>query len=73
MAFTAFSAQTSAAEPAAKRRSPIALFLLLPGILYLILFFVTPLISLVITSFQEPDPVRFGSFVNAFRDRKSVV
>ena len=67
MAFTAFSAQTSAAEPAAKRRSPIALFLLLPGILYLILFFVTPLISLVITSFQEPDPVRFGSFVNAFR------
>lgn len=73
MAFTAFSAQTSAAEPAAKRRSPIALFLLLPGILYLILFFVTPLISLVITSFQEPDPVRFGSFVNAFRWENYVI
>ena len=67
MAFTAFSSQTSAAESASKRRSPIALFLLLPGVLYLVLFFVTPLISLIITSLQEPDPTRFGSYVNAFR------
>jgi spermidine/putrescine transport system permease protein len=67
VAFTAFSAQTSAAEPATKRRSPIALFLLLPGILYLVLFFVTPLISLIITSFQEPDPLQFGIYTNAFR------
>ena len=66
MAFTAFSSSTAAAEPVARRRSPIALFLLLPGILYLILFFVTPLISLVITSLQVPDPVLFGQFQNAF-------
>ena len=67
MAFTAFSAQSNAAEPATKRRSPIALFLLLPGVLYLVLFFVTPLISLIITSFQAPDPLQFGIYTNAFR------
>ncbi len=66
MAFTAFSHSTSAAEPAVRRKSPIALFLLLPGIFYLILFFVTPLISLVITSLQTPDPLLFGRFVNGF-------
>jgi spermidine/putrescine transport system permease protein len=66
MAFTAFSSSTSAAEPTVRRKSPIALFLLLPGIFYLILFFVTPLISLVITSLQTPDPLVFGRFVNAF-------
>ncbi len=73
MAFTAFSAQTSAGEPSVQRRSPIALFLLLPGILYLVLFFVTPLISLVITSFQEPDPLQFGVFSNAFRWENYVI
>jgi len=66
MAFTAFSSSTAVAEPVARRKSPIALFLLLPGIFYLILFFVTPLISLVITSLQAPDPLRFGQYVNAF-------
>jgi len=66
MAFTAFSSSTAAAEPVVRRKSPIALFLLLPGMFYLILFFVTPLISLVITSLQEPDPAVFGQFVNAF-------
>ena len=66
MAFTAFSSSTSAVEPVARRKSPVALFLLLPGIFYLILFFVTPLISLMITSLQEPDPVIFGQFQNAF-------
>lgn len=65
MAFTAFSNSTTAAEPVVRRKSPIALFLLLPGIFYLILFFVTPLISLVITSLQVPDPTVFGRFVNA--------
>ncbi|MCS5713390.1 ABC transporter permease [Herbiconiux sp. CPCC 205716] len=53
MAFTAF-ASTPAVEQAPKKRSFIALVLLLPGILYLVLFFLTPLISLVITSFQQP-------------------
>ena len=66
MAFTAFAGQSQAAEPAARRKSPVALFLLLPGIFYLVLFFVTPLLSLVITSLQEPDPVLFGQFQNAF-------
>jgi len=66
MAFTAFSSSTAAAEPVVRRKSPIALFLLLPGIFYLILFFVTPLISLIITSLQTPDPLIFGQFVNAF-------
>ena len=62
MAFGAFGATATAggpqAEPAVRRRSKVALFLLLPGILYLALFFLAPLLSLVITSFQAP--VEFG-------------
>lgn len=55
MAFGAFSSATPvAAEPAIRRRSPIALFLLLPGALYLGLFFLVPFVSLVLTSFQAP-------------------
>ncbi len=73
MAFTAFSSSTAVVEPVARRKSPIALFLLLPGIFYLILFFVTPLISLVITSLQEPDPLIFGQFQNAFNWQNYVV
>jgi spermidine/putrescine transport system permease protein len=53
VAFTAFSSQAVAAQ-APRKRSLIALVLLLPGILYLLLFFLAPLISLVITSFQQP-------------------
>ncbi|MCS5719884.1 ABC transporter permease [Herbiconiux sp. CPCC 205763] len=53
MAFTAFSSQ-AVAPPVPRKRSFIALVLLLPGILYLVLFFLAPLISLVITSFQQP-------------------
>ncbi|MGX5697024.1 ABC transporter permease [Agromyces soli] len=53
MAFAAFS--TAEAQPQVeRRRSPIALFLLLPGIAYLVLFFLTPLISLTLTSLQAP-------------------
>ena len=58
MAFAAFGSATATADPAQRRRSPIALILLLPGLAYLALFFLTPLISLVLTSFQEP--VEFG-------------
>ena len=55
MAFGAFSSATPvAAEPAVRRRSPIALFLLLPGALYLGLFFLVPFVSLILTSFQSP-------------------
>ena len=70
MAFGAFGATVTAtpAEPAIRRRSRVALFLLLPGILYLALFFLAPLLSLVITSFQAP--VEFGDigqYQTAFR------
>ena len=44
MAFAAF-ATTEAQPQAPKRKSRIALFLLLPGILYLVLFFLTPPVS----------------------------
>jgi spermidine/putrescine transport system permease protein len=55
VAFGAFSSATPvAAEPAARRRSPIALFLLLPGALYLSLFFLVPFVSLILTSFHAP-------------------
>jgi spermidine/putrescine transport system permease protein len=55
VAFGAFSTATPvAAEPAARRRSPIALFLLLPGAMYLSLFFLVPFVSLILTSFQAP-------------------
>ncbi len=69
MAFGAFGGAAPAADQqqVAQRKSPIALWLLLPGLLYLILFFVTPLFSLVITSFQEPVPGGFlGEYQNAF-------
>jgi spermidine/putrescine transport system permease protein len=67
MAFGAFATSTAVAEPAARKKSPVALLLLLPGLFYLGLFFLVPLFSLVITSLQEPDPVLFGQFQNAFR------
>ncbi|CAN5486019.1 ABC transporter permease subunit [soil metagenome] len=54
MAFGAFAATPVAAEPVVRRRSPIALFLLLPGALYLGLFFLVPFVSLILTSFQTP-------------------
>ena len=52
------------------RRSPVALVLLLPGLAYLALFFVVPFVSLILTSFQAPDPLAFGApgeYVPAFR------
>jgi spermidine/putrescine transport system permease protein len=67
MAFSAFATGT-AQEQAPRRRSRIALFLLLPGILYLILFFLVPLVSLVMTSFQEPIPFGdIGEYQTAFK------
>ena len=70
MAFGAFGATATAApaEPAIRRRSRVALVLLLPGVLYLAVFFLAPLLSLVITSFQAP--VEFGDigqYQTAFR------
>ena len=55
MALAAFTtAAPPTQEPAQRRKSGIALVLLLPGVLYLVLFFLTPLVSLIITSFQSP-------------------
>ncbi|AND16840.1 ABC transporter permease [Rathayibacter tritici] len=57
MAFAAFA--TGSATPKAapvRRRSSVALILLLPGIAYMLLFFLAPLISLVLTSFQAEVP-----------------
>lgn len=65
MAFAAFSTATpTQQEVAPKRKSVIALVLLLPGILYLVLFFLVPLVSLVITSFETQ--VDVGIYAYAF-------
>lgn len=54
----AFIPSTAAAkvDESARRRSPVALLLLLPGVIFLVMFFVTPLFSLILTSLQEPVP-----------------
>ena len=69
MAFTAFApTATVTTEQPPRRKSRIALLLLLPGILYLMLFFLVPLVSLVMTSFQAP--LEFGDvgeFQTAFK------
>jgi spermidine/putrescine transport system permease protein len=65
VAFAAFSTATpTQQEVAPKRKSVIALVLLLPGILYLVLFFLVPLVSLVITSFETQ--VDVGIYAYAF-------
>lgn len=56
MAFAAFGAGAPTPKSAPTKKSSIAILLLLPGLLYLGLFFLTPLISLVITSLETPDP-----------------
>ena len=67
MAFSAF-ATGAAKEQAPRRKSKIALLLLLPGILYLALFFLVPMVSLVMTSLQQPAPNGdIGEFVTAFK------
>lgn len=67
MAFTAFSTGV-AREQGPRRKSRIALLLLLPGILYLVLFFLVPLVSLIMTSLQAPVEFGFiGEYETAFR------
>ena len=61
MAFAAFGS-TAEAEPQVRRRSWVALVLLLPGLLYLALFFLVPLVSLMITSLQTPSELVFGQY-----------
>jgi len=67
VAFSAFATAT-ATEQAPRRASKVALLLLLPGIAYLMLFFLVPLFSLVITSLQAPAEFGdIGEYNNAFR------
>ena len=67
MAFSAFATAT-AKEQTPRRASKVALLLLLPGIAYLMLFFLVPLFSLVITSLQAPAEFGdIGEYDNAFR------
>ncbi|MCU1401966.1 MAG: transporter permease [Microbacteriaceae bacterium] len=66
MAFAAFATET-AKEQTPRRGGKIALLLLVPGLLYLGLFFLVPLFSLVFTSLQAPSGVNFGQFEAAFK------
>jgi spermidine/putrescine transport system permease protein len=67
VAFSAFATAT-AKEQVPRRASKVALLLLLPGIAYLMLFFLVPLFSLVITSLQAPAEFGdIGEYDNAFR------
>lgn len=58
MAFAAFGhggGGGSAPAAAPTKKSKVALFLLIPGLSYLGLFFMTPLVSLIMTSLMVPD------------------
>ncbi|MEN9660672.1 MAG: hypothetical protein RLZZ443_601 [Actinomycetota bacterium] len=57
MAFAAFGSGGGGKHTSpTKSNGKVALFLLIPGLTYLGLFFLTPLISLVVTSLEAPDP-----------------
>jgi len=57
VAFAAFGSANPAKDSGNKRKGgPIVLALLLPGLIYLALFFMTPLVNLVVTSLESPDP-----------------
>lgn len=57
MAFAAFGGSAPAVAGGANRKGGKIVFaLLLPGLIYLGLFFLTPLFSLIITSLEVPDP-----------------
>ncbi|OJX62332.1 MAG: ABC transporter permease [Micrococcales bacterium 73-13] len=70
MAFAAFGgggAGAAVAEPVALKRSWVAIGLLAPGLAYLALFFLAPLVSLVLTSLQiAPEGAGKGEYVQAF-------
>jgi spermidine/putrescine transport system permease protein len=55
VAFAAFGNSQPAIAGASKKSGPIVLALLLPGLIYLGLFFLSPLISLIVTSLEVPD------------------
>ena len=69
MAFAAFAdtSEKKSAEPVKKSR--VVILMLLPGLAYLLLFFLAPLVSLILTSFMAPDPnsMDMGQFVYSFQ------
>jgi spermidine/putrescine transport system permease protein len=68
MAFTAFANTTKAVDAPPKKTGKLALILLAPGLAYLGLFFLTPFISLIITSLQAPDIFGdIGDYIYAFQ------
>lgn len=69
MAFAAFTPSGDApATPVKRRRSWVAIALLAPGIAYLLLFFLTPMLSLVATSLQVPaEGAGIGQYVAGLR------
>jgi spermidine/putrescine transport system permease protein len=67
VAFGAFGGETVTIEQP-RRRSRAALWLLLPGVVYLAATYLAPLISLVVTSLKAPDLINFdiGRYLYAF-------
>ena len=67
MAFGAFAGETIVIEQP-RRRSRAALWLLLPGVVYLAATYLAPLVSLVVTSLKTPDLTNFdiGRYQYAF-------
>ena len=67
MAFAAFTPSATKASAAPVKSSRIVLVLLLPGLMYLAMFFMIPLVSLLITSLETPDQSgAFGAYQYAF-------
>jgi spermidine/putrescine transport system permease protein len=72
VAFGAFATTAPAGDAGGsaggrRRRSLVALALLLPGVLYLALTFVEPFIALILTSLKAPSGLFDGNYVWAFR------
>jgi putative spermidine/putrescine transport system permease protein len=64
---TAASAPPAGRRPAARRRRAAALLLLLPALIALILFFVLPLLDIIVGSFTDPEP-GLGNYLMLFTD-----
>lgn len=60
------SGQATGGAGAKRRGGWIAAVLLLPGLLYLALFFIVPFVSLLLTSFGINDPEEYGAFFYGF-------
>ncbi|MFI7449112.1 ABC transporter permease [Nonomuraea sp. NPDC049714] len=64
---TAAPAPPAGRHPAARRRRAAALLLLLPALVALVLFFVLPLLDIIIGSFTDPEP-GLGNYLSLFTD-----